>query len=279
MLVCDSDKRVPHAKKSNVVDVVVWWDRKENSWKVFDDVCPHRLAPLSKGRIDPWGRLQCFNGSEWSQELVKNLSLKRNCHHSCTELPLHVIEGILIRLPVGSLIRFKSVSKLWYSTINDPNFIRYQVSHVSSVEYKDSNGFKNLLLHPLIRNPLYGFRSVDFVAEGDENILKQIPFTHDHLIDPLFVKYPLMRIWSTSSCDGLVLMAADKDYITILNLSIKQVNRIPVPGKVCGDVFGLGYDYRSNNYKIFRAPSGIPHKKVSDVDKNMVQIYSFETNS
>ena len=36
---------------------------------VFDDACPHRLAPLSDGRIDKWGRLQCayhgwcFNGS------------------------------------------------------------------------------------------------------------------------------------------------------------------------------------------------------------------------
>ncbi|MFS8019090.1 putative pheophorbide a oxygenase [Helianthus anomalus] len=32
-------------------------------------MCPHRLAPLSQGRIDQWGRLQCvyhgwcFSGS------------------------------------------------------------------------------------------------------------------------------------------------------------------------------------------------------------------------
>ena len=36
---------------------------------MFDDACPHRLAPLSDGRIDKLGRLQCayhgwcFNGS------------------------------------------------------------------------------------------------------------------------------------------------------------------------------------------------------------------------
>lgn len=69
MPVCDLDKRVPHAKKVMGLDVVVWWDRNENAWKVFDDMCPHRLAPLSEGRIDQWGRLQCvyhgwcFNGS------------------------------------------------------------------------------------------------------------------------------------------------------------------------------------------------------------------------
>ena len=69
MPVCDLDKRIPLAKKVIGLDVVVWWDRNENAWKVFDDMCPHRLAPLSEGRIDQWGRLQCvyhgwcFNGS------------------------------------------------------------------------------------------------------------------------------------------------------------------------------------------------------------------------
>jgi nitrite reductase/ring-hydroxylating ferredoxin subunit len=69
MLVCDLDKRVPHAKRVMGLDIVLWWDRNENTWKVFGDACPHRLAPLSEGRIDQWGRLQCvyhgwcFNGS------------------------------------------------------------------------------------------------------------------------------------------------------------------------------------------------------------------------
>ncbi|XP_076883887.1 protochlorophyllide-dependent translocon component 52, chloroplastic-like [Bidens hawaiensis] len=69
MPVCDLDKRAPHGKKVMGLDVVVWWDKTENAWKVFDDMCPHRLAPLSEGRIDQWGRLQCvyhgwcFNGS------------------------------------------------------------------------------------------------------------------------------------------------------------------------------------------------------------------------
>lgn len=67
--VCDLDKRKPHSKRVIGLDVVVWWDRNESEWKVFDDACAHRLAPLSEGRIDQWGRLQCvyhgwcFNGS------------------------------------------------------------------------------------------------------------------------------------------------------------------------------------------------------------------------
>ncbi|PWA87911.1 rieske [Artemisia annua] len=59
MPVCDLDKRAPHGKKVMGLDVVVWWDKNDNAWKVFEDSCPHRLAPLSEGRIDQWGRLQC----------------------------------------------------------------------------------------------------------------------------------------------------------------------------------------------------------------------------
>ncbi|XP_021771928.1 protochlorophyllide-dependent translocon component 52, chloroplastic-like [Chenopodium quinoa] len=67
--VCDLDKRVPHGKRVIGLDLVVWWDPNHKTWNVFDDCCPHRLAPLSQGRIDQWGRLQCvyhgwcFNGS------------------------------------------------------------------------------------------------------------------------------------------------------------------------------------------------------------------------
>ncbi|TVU14012.1 hypothetical protein EJB05_37453, partial [Eragrostis curvula] len=41
------------------LNVVAWHDRIAGEWRVFDDVCPHRLAPLSEGRIDHKGRLQC----------------------------------------------------------------------------------------------------------------------------------------------------------------------------------------------------------------------------
>ncbi|MCC0179416.1 Rieske 2Fe-2S domain-containing protein [Waterburya agarophytonicola K14] len=40
-------------------DLVIWWDKKENNWQVFKDKCPHRLAPLSEGRINETGLLEC----------------------------------------------------------------------------------------------------------------------------------------------------------------------------------------------------------------------------
>ncbi len=40
-------------------DIVIWWDSKEAIWRAFADCCPHRLAPLSEGRINQEGLLEC----------------------------------------------------------------------------------------------------------------------------------------------------------------------------------------------------------------------------
>ena len=36
-------------------DLVLWWDAPGESWRAFKDVCPHRLVPLSEGRINESG--------------------------------------------------------------------------------------------------------------------------------------------------------------------------------------------------------------------------------
>lgn len=38
---------------------VVWFEPKSEQWRVMEDRCPHRLAPLSEGRIDADGTLMC----------------------------------------------------------------------------------------------------------------------------------------------------------------------------------------------------------------------------
>jgi nitrite reductase/ring-hydroxylating ferredoxin subunit len=39
--------------------IVIWWDAKGSAWRVFEDQCPHRLAPLSEGRVNENGELEC----------------------------------------------------------------------------------------------------------------------------------------------------------------------------------------------------------------------------
>ena len=48
------------------MDLVIWLHAPSDRWRVFADVCPHRLVPLSEGRVEPNGVLQCaYHGWEF----------------------------------------------------------------------------------------------------------------------------------------------------------------------------------------------------------------------
>jgi phenylpropionate dioxygenase-like ring-hydroxylating dioxygenase large terminal subunit len=88
--------------------IVIWWDPQGKSWRVFEDKCPHRLAPLSEGRVNEEGLLECpyhgwaFSGSgacehipqadEGTQATLSN----RACAIS---MPTAVRQGLLFVYP------------------------------------------------------------------------------------------------------------------------------------------------------------------------------------
>ena len=61
------DPGCPHSLQVLGIDIVLWRDRAA-VWRCFEDACPHRLAPLSEGRVEADGTLLCayhawrFNG-------------------------------------------------------------------------------------------------------------------------------------------------------------------------------------------------------------------------
>ena len=55
----DLDRRQPLPFTLLDQDLVIWWDGPGGAWRAFDDVCPHRLVPLSEGRINAAGALEC----------------------------------------------------------------------------------------------------------------------------------------------------------------------------------------------------------------------------
>lgn len=55
----DLDKTKPTRFTLLGRDLVLWWDRQAACWRALDDQCPHRLAPLSEGRIAEDGLLEC----------------------------------------------------------------------------------------------------------------------------------------------------------------------------------------------------------------------------
>ncbi|MGG6238727.1 Rieske 2Fe-2S domain-containing protein [Nodosilinea sp. AN01ver1] len=88
--------------------LVIWWDPNQSIWRVFEDKCPHRLAPLSEGRINEEGLLECpyhgwaFSGSgsceqipQASEDVQAQLS-NRSC---AVSLPTSAKQGLLFVYP------------------------------------------------------------------------------------------------------------------------------------------------------------------------------------
>ena len=53
------DKLRPYPVTLLGQEYVIWWDAPAASWRVAQDRCPHRLAPLSEGRVGADGSLSC----------------------------------------------------------------------------------------------------------------------------------------------------------------------------------------------------------------------------
>ncbi|KAF2321731.1 hypothetical protein GH714_001949 [Hevea brasiliensis] len=100
-LVEDLDPCLPTPFQLLDRDLVLWFDKASQEWVTFDDKCPHRLAPLSEGRIDENGHLQCsYHG--WSFD---------GCG-SCTSIPQALPEGPearAVKSPRACATRFPSM--------------------------------------------------------------------------------------------------------------------------------------------------------------------------
>ncbi|MEO1591246.1 MAG: Rieske 2Fe-2S domain-containing protein [Cyanobacteria bacterium J06632_22] len=65
----DLDKAKPNRFTLLEQDLVIWWEPQAETWRVMTDQCPHRLAPLSEGRINEAGQIECpYHGWAFSGE-------------------------------------------------------------------------------------------------------------------------------------------------------------------------------------------------------------------
>ncbi|MBE9007145.1 Rieske 2Fe-2S domain-containing protein [Fortiea sp. LEGE XX443] len=89
-------------------DLVLWWDNNEQTWRAFEDQCPHRLAPLSEGRINKDGWLECpyhgwaFSGTGKCESIPQQVAggQAETSPRACvTSLPTTVRQGLLFVYP------------------------------------------------------------------------------------------------------------------------------------------------------------------------------------
>ena len=104
----DLDKSKPNSFTLLDQNLVIWWDLTASCWRVFEDKCPHRLAPLSEGRIAEDGLLECpyhgwaFTGQGKCDRIPQQLEggTAQISQRACvTSLPTRERQGLLFVYP------------------------------------------------------------------------------------------------------------------------------------------------------------------------------------
>lgn len=64
----DIESQKPTSASLLGIPLVIWKSNTDSTYQIFLDRCPHRLAPLSEGRIDESGNLMCsYHGWQFDQ--------------------------------------------------------------------------------------------------------------------------------------------------------------------------------------------------------------------
>ncbi|KAM7492946.1 hypothetical protein LguiB_027555 [Lonicera macranthoides] len=157
-------------------------------------------------------------------------------------LPQEIIDEILYRLPVKSLLRFKCVSKRWLSALSDSNFNLY---------YKKSSSVFTIRLNRNIPSLYYiGGDNASFIKAFSLNLP---PFILEEYNNNNF----LWERTISNACNGLVLLRISKDSLVLFNPSTRcySLNALTLDcfdstSTVCyTSGIGLCYDANINDYK------------------------------
>ncbi|KEH41874.1 F-box/kelch-repeat protein At3g23880 [Medicago truncatula] len=154
-----------------------------------------------------------------------------------TELPFDLMVEILCRLPVKSLLRFRSVCKSWNSLIsNNPKFT-YKHLHISTTKPK-----------------------LVIFTHTETRPRKIIDVTSIEL-DFIFTSTPTQIEFSfinqlIASCDGLICFQVNKSRALLWNPSTTKSKLlplldIPLQANDGRTIFTFGYDPFIHNYKVF----------------------------
>ncbi|KAI8537981.1 hypothetical protein RHMOL_Rhmol09G0065500 [Rhododendron molle] len=158
------------------------------------------------------------------------------------DLPHEIITEILARLPVKSLLQFRSVCKSWLSLISNPHFVK---SHLSLAYKSDDYTHRRLVLSCV--RPHFDLKSCTLGS-----ILNDQSDTAVDLDYPL--RAPHNSVWIVGSCNGLVCIAIEEDAVFLWNPTTRKSNRLPDSGVRmrygCFIIYGFGYDLCSDDYKV-----------------------------
>ncbi|KAM7503289.1 hypothetical protein LguiB_002193 [Lonicera macranthoides] len=154
-------------------------------------------------------------------------------------LPPEVMNEIITRLPVKTLLRCTSVCKSWYSLITSPNFI---TTHLN----RNNNGNQIFVRYFIADDNLTGKYQYSVHLDND---------TFDKLETFEFPLPGCFRIFG--SCNGLICLSSD-DCMILWNPCIRKYVTLPTPivtyesHGLFQQSIGFGYNSASNDYRVVR---------------------------
>ena len=200
-------------------------------------------------------------------------------------LPQHLLEEILKRLSVKSILHFKCLNKSWFTLFQDPTFI---AKH-------------NFCSQSQNNNPTFLLKRRDDITK--KIVMSLHPNNPDsdsgvellNLTDMLyFEKFRYLDILGGSCINGIICLYEswyDDSFPTVLwNPAIKEFKVLPTRPVHCPshvqrsiDGLGFGYDHKSHDYKVVRIVTFWDVRPYSDSNgpycPPLVEVYTLSTDS
>ncbi|KAG9143951.1 hypothetical protein Leryth_022970 [Lithospermum erythrorhizon] len=168
----------------------------------------------------------------------KSVELSQTCN-----LPPEIINEILLRLPVQSLLKFKCVSKSWLILISSSEFIKTHVS-ISRKPNNYSNYTVILASHAV---------PITYYTCSLSSILSNTVMDNSRALE-----FPMsdldFQLWFVGSCNGLLCVSIDPTTLVLYNPSIRKLKPLPISGTDTGNSsyisYGFCFDELCDDFKV-----------------------------
>ncbi|XP_057797415.1 F-box/kelch-repeat protein At3g23880-like [Salvia miltiorrhiza] len=176
------------------------------------------------------------NAEESVLEISQNPQKSKSAR---VEIHKEIIEEILSRLPVKSLLRFRCVSKPWRSLIDSKWFIKTHLQNSA-------------------RNPSLARHKVLLLKSVSKQMLMRRPVLDSSEDQALELEFPIDFDCIVGSCNGLVCLVSNKQFV-LWNPSTGISKKLPPyvddykTRYIYYDSCGFGWDESSGDYKVFAA--------------------------
>nr|XP_043624580.1 F-box/kelch-repeat protein At3g06240-like [Erigeron canadensis] len=153
-------------------------------------------------------------------------------------LPHELVVKIFTKLPVKSLLRFRSLSKSWCALISSPDFIR-----------KYTLGLVQTSQKVLIMNNVMGGKDIYTLHEED-----RLPLSSGEGYQGVTaVEYPRVEVQIAGSCNGILCLVDMALRMCLWNFSVRRqvmIPKHPLRSRSSNMTVGFGFDRIANDYKI-----------------------------